>query len=220
MTDADFCAARRAAYPGAGLTNEGTESVDVAARVPTSVVLQALLRDAPGEVSLEWIVAHLQERSFGIVMLLIALVGLVPGISPLAALMLAIPAVQMMRGRGEPVLPRRLATRRLSKERLGRILARLIPILRWLERLVRPRWPTPFEATKRVVGFVILLLGATLLTPVPFSQVIPALVIVLLAFAFLEEDGVLLCIALTAALVSLAITAAAVWGAVEVAATL
>jgi hypothetical protein len=32
----------------------------------------------------------------------------------------------------------------------------------------------------------------TLLAPVPFSQVIPALVIMLLAFAFLEEDGVLL----------------------------
>lgn len=190
------------------------------ARVPTSVVLQDLLRDAPDEVSLEWIIAHLHERSFGIVMLLIALVGLVPGISPLAAIMLAIPAVQMMRARSEPVLPRRLATRRLSKARLGRILARVIPVLRWLERLVRPRWPTPFEATKRVVGFVMLLLGATLLAPVPFSQVIPALVIVLLAFAFLEEDGVLLCIALAAALASLALTAAAVWGAVEVAATL
>lgn len=190
------------------------------ARVPTSVVLQDLLRDAPDEVRLEWIIAHLHERSFGIVMLLIALVGLVPGISPLAAIMLAIPAVQMMRARSEPVLPRRLATRRLSKARLGRILARVIPVLRWLERLVRPRWPTPFEATKRVVGFVMLLLGATLLAPVPFSQVIPALVIVLLAFAFLEEDGVLLCIALAAALASLALTAAAVWGAVEVAATL
>jgi len=189
--------------------------VDVAVRVPTSVVLQDLLRDAPGEVSLEWIIAHLHERSFGIVMLLIALVGLVPGISPLVALMLAIPAVQMMWGRSEPVLPGRLATRRLSKARLGRILARVIPVLRWLERVVRPRWATPFEVTKRIVGFVILLLGATLLAPVPFSQVIPVLVIVLLAFAFLEEDGVLLCIALAAALASLAITAAAVWGAVE-----
>jgi hypothetical protein len=83
------------------------------------------------------------------------------------------------------------------------------------ERIVRPRWRTPFEATKRVVGFVILLLGMTLLAPIPFSQIIPALVIMLLAFAFLEEDGVLLCLALTAAAVSLSMTAAAVWGAVE-----
>jgi hypothetical protein len=185
-------------------------------RVPTSVVLEDLLRDAPGEVTLEWIIATLHERSFGIVMLVIALVGLVPGISPLVGLMLAVPAVQMMLGRGEPVLPRRLATRRISKLRLGRILARVIPVLRRLERLVRPRWSTPFEATKRAVGFVMFLLGATLLAPVPFSHVIPALVIMLLAFAFLEEDGVMLCIALGAAVISLAVTAAAIWGAIEV----
>jgi hypothetical protein len=40
-------------------------------------------------------------------------------------------------------------------------------------------------------------------------------VIVLLSFAFLEEDGILLGIALAAALTSLAITAATVWGSVE-----
>lgn len=187
-------------------------------RVPTSVILQGLLRDAPNEVTLEWIIANLGERSFGIVMLLVALVGLVPGLSPLVGLMLAIPAIQMMRGRGEPVLPRRLATRRLSKARLARILARVIPVLGRMERLVRPRWATRFETAKRLVGFVILLLGGTLLAPVPFSHFIPVFVIALLAFAFLEEDGVLLCIALAAAVVSLAITAAAVWGTVEVAA--
>lgn len=187
-------------------------------RVPTSVILEDLLRDAPGEVTFEWIIATLQERSFGIVMLLIALVGLVPGISPVVAVMLAVPAVQMMLGRGEPVLPRRLAVRRISKLRLARILARVIPAFRRLERLVRPRWRTPFKTTQRTVGFVMFLLGATLLAPVPFSHVIPALVIMLLAFAFLEEDGVMLCIALAAAVISLVITAAAIWGAIEVSA--
>ena len=72
-----------------------------------------------------------------------------------------------------------------------------------MERVVRPRWRTPFEATKRVLGLVILLLGATLLAPLPFSHIIPAVVVMLLAFAFLEEDGVLLCIALAAAVISL-----------------
>jgi len=91
----------------------------------------------------------------------------------------------------------------------------VIPVFRRLERVVRPRWGTHFEMTKRVIGFVILLLGATLLAPVPFSHIIPALVIMLLAFAYLEEDGILLCIALAAAALSLAITAVAVWGAIE-----
>ena len=187
-------------------------------RVPTSVILEDLLRDAPPAVTLEWIVANLRERSFGIVMLLIALAGLVPGLSPIVGAMIAVPAVQMMLARKEPALPRRLGARHLSKARLGRILARVIPVLRCLERVVRPRWATPFETTKRVVGFVILLLGATLLAPLPFSHVIPILAIMLIAFAYLEEDGILLCVALVAAMASLAITGAAVWGTIEVSA--
>jgi hypothetical protein len=39
----------------------------------------------------------------------------------------------------------------------------------------------------------------------------PSLVIILLSFAYLEEDGVLLCIALAAALVLLMIAAGAIW---------
>ena len=188
-------------------------------RVPTSVILEDLLRDAPPAVTLEWIVANLRERSFGIVMLVIALAGLVPGLSPIVGAMIAVPAVQMMLARKEPALPRRLGARSLSKARFGRILARVIPVLRRLERVVRPRWGTPFETTKRVVGFVILLLGATLLAPLPFSHIIPILAIMLLAFAYLEEDGILLCIALVAAMASLAITGAAIWGTIEVSAS-
>jgi hypothetical protein len=136
------------------------QAVEPKMRVPTSVILENLLSAAPDEqVSLAWIVENLRDRSFGIVILLVALVGLVPGVSPIAGILLAIPAIQMMLGRDEPVLPRRLAARRLSKARLTRLIRRLSPTLQRLERVVRPRWTTPFGATKRTVGLVVLLLG-------------------------------------------------------------
>ncbi len=185
-------------------------------RLPTSAVLAGLVRDAPaGQVTLAWIIAQLEERSFGILMLILAIMGLVPGASLVAGVLLAFPAIQMMLGRSEPVLPRRILGRRVSTARVARLLARVIPALRRVERVVRPRWTTPFEATKRVVGFVVLLLGATMLAPIPFSHVIPVFAIALLALAFLEEDGILLAIALGTAAVSLAITTAAVWGTIE-----
>jgi hypothetical protein len=71
--------------------------------------------------------------------------------------------------------------------------------------------------TKRVVGGAILLVGTLLFAPIPLSNVPPALVIILLAFASLEEDGVLLCIALTAAVLLLIIAAGAIWQAMGVA---
>ena len=185
-------------------------------RVPTSEILDDLMRQAPpGETTLVWIVAHLRDRSFGIVMLLIGILALVPGISPLAGVLLAWPAIQMMLGHEGPVLPGPVARRRFSTQRLGRVLGRVIPLLVRLERLVRPRWTLPFGTAKRIVGFLILLLGLSLLAPIPFSQVIPASVVILTAFAWLEEDGLLLVLSLCAALASIAVTAAAVWGTVE-----
>ncbi len=94
------------------------------------------------------------------------------------------------------------------------MLRRVIPTLRYLERFIRPRWPTPFEATKRVVGGVVLLLGALLLTPIPLSNIPIGLTIVLVAFAYLEEDGVLLALALATAVALLVAAAAVLWGVV------
>jgi hypothetical protein len=184
-------------------------------RVPTSVVLEELFERAPPDVTPAWLIANLRERSFGVVLLLMALLGLVPGASGIIGILLAFPALQMMLAREAPVLPRLIVERRLPAAKVRRVGNRIIPLLQHMETVIRPRWPTPFETTKRVVGLVVLLLAATLVWPFPFSHIIPALVIMLLSFAYLEEDGVLLCIALLAALASLSVTAVTVWAAIH-----
>jgi hypothetical protein len=47
--------------------------------------------------------------------------------------------------------------------------------------------------------------------PIPLSNVVPALVIALISLAYLEEDGLLLSIALLAAAIVLAVAAIAIW---------
>jgi hypothetical protein len=182
------------------------------ARTPTSAVLDDLLGAAPAEqVTLEWLMGRLRDRSFGLVLLLLALLGLLPGVSALAGVLLMVPATQMILARPGPVFPRRVAARRFEARQLARLLRRVVPVLRYLERFIHPRWTTPFETTKRVVGGIVLLLGASLLAPVPLSNIPPALVIVLIAFAYLEEDGVLLCAAVAGAVIMLAVAAAVAW---------
>jgi hypothetical protein len=90
-----------------------------------------------------------------------------------------------------------------------------ILILKYLERVIRPRWPLPFGASKHVIGSVVLLLtGLILLGPLPLTNVPPAANIALISLAYIEEDGVLLAIGLLVAVILLAIASAAVWGAV------
>ena len=67
---------------------------------PASTVLQGLLDDAPADqFTLAWLLGHLQKRSFGFILLLFALVAMLPGISYVAGLLLAISALEMIAGR-------------------------------------------------------------------------------------------------------------------------
>ena len=175
-----------------------------------------MLDRAPSaRVSVGWLLEQLGERSFGLTLFVMAVIALLPGASTVIGVLIAWPAIQMILGHEAAALPRWIAGRQVGVDRLARVIGLIVPRLRWVEQLVRPRWPTPFQATKRLTGIVMLLIGATLVSPVPFTQVVPAMVIMLLALAYLEEDGVALLVALIAAVASLAVTGVTVWGAVE-----
>ena len=80
--------------------------------MPTSIVLQRLHDEAPADhFTLGWLMGKLSKRSFGIIMLLLALVATVPGISYIAGLLLMIPAFEMIAGREAPSFPRGIAAR-------------------------------------------------------------------------------------------------------------
>ena len=66
---------------------------------------------------------------------------------------------------------------------------------------------------RRFVGIAVLLLtAALLLTPIPFSNIAPAVLVILIALAYIEEDGLLLCFAFLAAFILIGIASLAVFG--------
>ena len=187
--------------------------VDQTAFVHSSVALQRLHDEAPADhFTLGWVMTSLGKRSFGMAMLLFALVAIAPGISIIAGLLLMIPAFQMMAGRAAPVFPRRLAAYPLPTRHLAALLQRAVPVLKRLERIIHPRWATPREATKRLVGAVAMLLTIGLVcSPIPLTNIVPALVLALISLAYFEEDGLALSIGLLAGVMVLAIGLVAVW---------
>jgi len=187
---------------------------DTGPLVATSILLQQLHDEVPADrFTLGWLMHSLHKRSFGIIMLLLALVAIAPGLSIIAGILLMIPAFQMIAGKPAPVFPRRIAAHPLPTTYLAAVLQRSVPVLRYLEHVIHPRWRTPVGVTKRTVGAVVFMLSTTLVVvPIPLSNVVPALVIALLSLAYLQEDGVLLIIALLTAVITLSAAAAAVWG--------
>jgi hypothetical protein len=63
----------------------------------------------------------------------------------------------------------------------------------------------------RLVGAIVFLLALSAIWPLPLVNVIPGVLIVLIAIAYLQEDGLLLAVAVAAAFVSLAGFGWTVW---------
>ena len=180
---------------------------------PTSIVLQRLHDRAPADsFTLGWLIGSLHERSFGIIMLILGLLAIAPGASFAAGLLLMILALEMIGGRPAPVFPRSIAARPLPTRYFAAVVRRAVPVLRCLERVIRPRWSTPLDGTKRLVGIMVLLLSTILVfAPIPLTNVVPALAIVLIALACLEADGLLLSIALVTAPAVLIVAFLSAW---------
>jgi hypothetical protein len=174
--------------------------------IPTSVALAQLLEQAPRDrVSLGWLIDHLGKRAFGLLLLILSVIGLAPGVATIIGLVIAIPAVELMLGRKTPTLPQFLTKRSIATPKFAAAVNRLIPFFRAMEKIVRPRFHLPFRVTNGLVGFLVFLLAITLFAPFPFN-IIPTLVIMLIAFSYLQEDGVFLCISFVAAIASLSFT--------------
>src|SRR3954470_1669312 len=183
--------------------------------VPVTATLTDLVNNLPGEhFTIEWLLGRLDRRSFGIIMLVMALVAMVPGISLLIGPLLAIPAFEMILGRSGPSFPRRVAVYPLRSAALTGIVRRALPLLAVLEKIVHPRWSIPRGISRRAAGLAILALSGLFLAPLPLIQIVPALLVALIALAYLEQDGLLLCLSMLGAIILLAVATAAVWGAV------
>jgi len=184
--------------------------------MPISAQLSHMLSQAEGShVSIGWLLEQLGPRSFGLTFFVMGLLGLVPGLSTFVGALIAWPAIQLVRRRKVASLPKLVTRREVPVAKLGRLVQAASPRLAWMERLIRPRWPRSLQTTRRLTGIVMMLLGISMILPVPFGHLLPCLVIMLLALAYLEEDGIAFLIGLGAALASLAITAITVWGTIE-----
>ncbi len=138
----------------------------------------------------------------------------------MAGLLLAAPALQMVLARAQPVLPPRIAHRQLDPRHLAWVAGWAVPSVRCLERFSRPRWPALQDATRRVAGLIVLPLGMLLLVPVPLSNILPGVVLAVIAGAYLQRDGLLLCLGLVSALILFAFASAVAWSAASLTLTI
>jgi len=97
----------------------------------------------------------------------------------------------MIRRQETVALPRWIRRQALPR---GAMLVTVRTLDSWmqsLERLLRPRLQALTQgAAMTIVGLLVLVMGVTLLLPVPFGNQGPAFAVVVFAFGIMEKDGV------------------------------
>lgn len=158
---------------------------------------EALKADA--EVRVGDLLIRLEGRVYTLLLVLLSLpfcqpVAL-PGVSTPFGVIIALLGLRFAL-RQKPWLPRKALDWRVPTHVIPVILKACGKLLRALEKLLHPRLSGIFEypLTQFFVGMTICASGALLLLPlpIPFSNLLPALTVVLLAASTSERDGVML----------------------------
>ncbi|BBU56702.1 MULTISPECIES: exopolysaccharide biosynthesis protein [Mameliella] len=161
--------------------------------------LDALAAEAQGDsVSLDWVLGQLHERAFGLFLLILALPCCIPflyGIPQVVALPLMFVSVQILFGRQVPWLPGKLGKRTVTTSGLESLARRAGPWLRRIEAVSRPRLGAltrpPLD---RIIGIALVAFSASILVPLPGTNTVPGIAVVVIAMGLLQRDGVLVVI--------------------------
>ncbi|MCM0591149.1 MAG: exopolysaccharide biosynthesis protein [Gloeotrichia echinulata IR180] len=158
-----------------------------------------LQRLAEQPLTLGDILAETSERGFSLVIALLVLPFLFPmppGLTgPFGGACLLL-SMQMVLGRRSPWLPQKIANYKFPRPFAEIILQNLRRITKILEKIARPRWAKIANNPWiwRLNGLCISWLTILLISPIPLTNPIPTVGILLLAVATIESDGLLMCI--------------------------
>jgi hypothetical protein len=163
----------------------------------TSEVVRGLGALGEGDsIPLGTVVTELGDRAFALLVLIFALpniVPMIPGVSTISGIVIAVVGLQMLIGRSEPWLPASLARRTLPRVETMAMIERCMPWLERLEGYARPRMETMTRGVMRMaVGAMFVLLGVVLALPLSWiGNFPPGVALVVMSVGLLERDGVL-----------------------------
>lgn len=162
---------------------------------PASKLLHRLAAEWTGErISLGELIEVFDDRSYGLLILLLSIPNLIPILIPGWAQIFGVPLLvvtwQMAIGKRRPALPSAIAKRSIRREDLGVFATKAEPLLRRIETFVKPRpgWMTG-PGGDRIVGMLGVYVAAMVLLPGPGTNAPPSAGAAVMAIGVLEHDA-------------------------------
>lgn len=135
------------------------------------------------------------ERTFGFLLVLLALPSALPvpapGYSAPFGVLIILVSAQMILGLHRPWFPQKIRSSSLSRKQAQGLIKAGLPWLQRLETLSKPRlsFISNTQLGRIVIGLVIILMGIFMMIPIPGTNTVPAMIVFILGFSLIEEDG-------------------------------
>jgi hypothetical protein len=167
-------------------------------RATSEVLEETVDNHSADDIALGELMRVLQERGFGLLMVVLVLPNCVPipvppGVSTVFSLPLIFLALQMLIGHPVPWLPNWLRKRTIKRATLAAMVAKLSPKLKIVEKLLKARL-TFFDSSvgERIIGFFCLIFAVSIAVPLPMTNFVPGIGILLMSLGLLSRDGLVI----------------------------
>ena len=161
------------------------------------------------QISLFEINTALHERGFGLLMIIFALViiCLPPGLTAIPAFPIVFFSIQMIMGKDSPWLPKWLGNKTIKRSSLAALIVKASPKIRRVEKLLRPRLSFAASPTgERVIGVFSLVFALSIIVPLPLTNFLPGVGIILMSLGMLSKDGIPIVFGMLTGTVGLTVT--------------
>ncbi len=167
----------------------------------TRAVLDAFAEGDPDDhLRLGDLLSGLRQTAFGMLLFVAVLPAFIPipGVAgAISGPLVMLIGAQLLICLRKPWLPGFLARRGPHRKAMARFRNTMSRWLGWLEKLVRPRMEGVLDhpLASAFTGLLLVLLGLLLALPIPFTNYLFGVLLLLFVFALLERDGVLMLVA-------------------------
>lgn len=182
----------------------------------TSDLLEKIEEKEGGDrLAVEEITEVVGGRAHGLIILLLSLPETIPmvGLSAvLAAPIFVLGAALVLRG-ADPSVPGWVRKRSLPREKVQGAIRRTRRVVRWLDRVSKPRWSW-LATAGRLQGTICILMAVLLAIPIPGINLLAAAAVAGVGLGILQRDGLAIAasgVAALAALVGFAVVGSEAW---------
>jgi hypothetical protein len=170
-------------------------------------------------VQVKDLVEAMQSLGFGLAIMIFAfglIIPLPPPFPSIISIPLVLFAAQMIAGYSAPKLPKRFAKLSVKRSVLAMLIKKSSPYIRKVEKILKPRFSFMTSAfAERIIGVFVLIFSSFVLLPMPLSNFIPGLGILIISFGLLGKDGLVVIFGILVGIAGVAISITAVLIGVE-----